>query len=86
MPEFFQSSSSVKQWKVDYNVLTSSFYGGTAFGYSSIILGINQLPANGFCSISPTSGITGNTTFFIKCTDWVDPDGFIARIEYYSKY
>ncbi len=83
LPEFFLQKPEIKKWRVDFEAYTSSFYGGTAIGVSSIILGINQLPYDGTCEISPESGVTGNTTFSISCFNWTDSDGFISRIEYY---
>jgi hypothetical protein len=85
LPNLFQSEPDIKKWKIDFNVLTTSYYGGTGFGKSSIIIGINELPTNGTCSISPLSGMTGNTSFTIQCTQWYDPDGYIAKYEYYCK-
>ena len=85
LPEFFLASPEIKKWKIDFNVLTSSYFGGTAFGVSSITVGINQLPSGGFCTISPVSGISGNTSFSIYCPNWVDPDGYISRYEYYGR-
>jgi hypothetical protein len=45
MPELF--SSNVMKWKIDFNLFTTSYYVGTGFGKSSIIIGINQLPTGG---------------------------------------
>jgi REJ domain len=84
LQELFLSEPTVKKWKIDFTVYTSSFYGGTATGRSSIIVGINELPINGSCTISPTTGIAASTIFTITCTKWVDPDGNIVRYEYWG--
>ena len=85
LSEFFKTYPNILKWKIEFNVLTTSFLGGTGFGLSSIVVGINQLPTNGFCSIYPQSGFSDNTIFSIRCSNWTDPDGFITRIEYYGK-
>ena len=85
MPELFFSEPSVTKWKIDFNLFTTSFNGGTGLGKSSIIIGINQLPAGGSCSINPLSGATLSTVFTIKCLNFSDPDGYIQKYEYLSK-
>jgi hypothetical protein len=85
MPELFLSDPSVKKWKIDFNLLTTSFYGGTGFGKSSIIIGINQLPTGGTCSINPLNGTSFSTIFTITCLNFSDPDGYIQKYEYLSK-
>jgi hypothetical protein len=85
MPELFLSEPSVKKWKIDFNLFTTSFYGGTGFGKSSIIIGINQLPTGGSCSINPLNGTSLLTIFTITCLNFNDPDGFIQKYEYLSK-
>ena len=80
-----QSEPDIMKWKIDFTVLTSSIYGGTALGQSSIVVGINQLPVNGTCIVNPTIGKAAGTYFVINCTNWVDPDGVIARYEYFGK-
>ena len=84
MPELFQANPNIKRWKIDFTVLTNTFYDGTGFGTSSIVIGVNELPTGGYCEINPQSGITGNTTFFINCPNWFDPDGFITKLKYYG--
>jgi hypothetical protein len=84
-PALFFASHNIARWKIDFEVLTSSFYGGTAFGYSSIVVGINQLPKVDSCSIEPQNGTT-NTIFQISCNNMIDSDGFVAKVEYYSKF
>jgi hypothetical protein len=43
---------------------------------------VNQLPNNGFCNVSPSSGQSFTTLFQITCHGWLDPDGYIERYEY----
>ncbi len=76
----------MKKWKIEFNLFTSSFYGGTGFGKSSIILAINERPFGGNCSISPLEGIADNTVFTIECVNFVDVDGYIVKYEYFCKY
>jgi hypothetical protein len=84
-PALFLASPDIIRWKIDFEVVTSSFYGGIAFGYSSIVVGINQLPTVDSCSITPQNGTT-NTIFNISCNKMLDSDGFVAKVEYYSKF
>jgi hypothetical protein len=86
LPEFFSSQPDVKRWKIEFNLFTTSFYGGTGFGKSSIIIGLNQLPFGGRCNITPLIGFSLFTTFTIECLNFTDFDGFIQKYEYYSKY
>ena len=56
-----------------------------ATGVSSLVFKVNQLPSNGSCTVSPTSGQILTTLFQITCTNWADPDGSIERYEYFGK-
>jgi hypothetical protein len=86
MPELFSSEPKVKKWKIEFNLFTASFYGGTRFGKSSIILGLNERPKGGTCSISPLTGIAYSTLFTIECANFIDVDGYITKFEYFCKY
>ena len=86
LPELFFSEPDVMRWKVDFNIFTTSFYGGIGFGKSSVIIGLNQLPFGGTCNITPLTGFSLFTTFTIDCLNFTDLDGFIEKYEYYSKY
>jgi hypothetical protein len=85
MPELFLSEPNVKKWKIDFNLFTTSFYGGTGFGKSSIIVSLNEIPILGTCTVNPLSGLAETTIFTIKCYNFTDPDGFISKFEYYCK-
>jgi hypothetical protein len=85
MPELFLSEPKVKKWKIEFNVFTS-VYGETGFGKSSIILGLNERPKGGTCSISPLTGIADSTLFTIECVNFTDVDGYITKFEYFCKY
>ena len=86
LPQLFSSEPSIQKWKIEFNLFTTSFYGGTGFGKSSIIIGMNQLPTGGSCSVNPLDGISLFTIFTIKCVNFSDPDGYIQKYEYFSKY
>jgi hypothetical protein len=86
LPELFSTEPDVKRWKIEFNLLATSFYGGTGFGKSSIIIELNQLPLGGTCSIIPLTGFSLFTTFTIECLNFTDTDGLIQKYEYYSKY
>ena len=85
MPELFLSELQTTKWKIDFNFYTQSFYGGTGFAKSSIVIGLNQIPIGGTCTISPLKGITEITVFTIECHNFSDPDGYISKFEYYCK-
>ncbi len=85
VPEFFSSEPNVMKWKIDFNIFTTSFYGGTGFGKSSIVIGINQLPTGGSCSVYPLNGTSLSTIFTIECLNFTDSDGYIQKYEYLSK-
>lgn len=86
MPELFLSEPDTKRWKIEFNIYTNSFYGGTSFGKSSLIIGLNQIPVAGICSVNPSSGISELTIFTIVCSNFTDPDSYIKKFEYYCKY
>ena len=86
MPELFRSLPEIKKWKIDFNLFTTSFNGGTGFAKSSIILGLNQIPSGGTCSISPLTGISEITFFSIECNNFTDSDGYITKYEFYCMY
>ena len=86
LPELFSSFTNVIHWKVQFEVSSVSTEAGVAVGFSSVVLGVNQLPFNGSCSIFPLSGISMETEFNITCSNWHDPDGEIVRYEYYGNY
>ena len=73
------------QWKTQGNIFTTSFYGGTGFGKSSIVIGINQLPTGGSCSVYPLNGTSLSTIFTIECLNFTDSDGYIQKYQYLSK-
>lgn len=83
LPDLFLDNPKIEKWKIDFNVLTSSYMGGTSFGLSSIIIGINQRPTVHSCTIEPKNGMT-DTNFNITCNELNDSDGYIEKIEYYS--
>ena len=85
MPELFLQYPEVTKWKIDFNYYTTSFLGGTGLAQSSIIIGLNQVPNGGTCSIDPQVGITENTIFTINCFNFTDVDGYITKFEYYCK-
>ena len=66
LPELFFSEPDVMRWKVDFNIFTTSFYGGIGFGKSSVIIGLNQLPFGGTCNITPLTGFSLFKTFMLK--------------------
>ncbi len=53
-------------------------------GTSSLILKINQPPYNGICLLDNLEGTALQTYFTIKCSNWVDADGFITSYEFYG--
>ena len=85
MPELFLSEPNVKKWKIDFNLFTTSFYGGTGFAKSSIVVGLNEIPIGGTCAVYPLNGIAETTFFTVKCYNFTDYDGFISKYEYYCK-
>jgi hypothetical protein len=85
MPELFSSEPNVMKWKIDFNIFTASFYGGTGFGKSSIIIGLNKLPTSGTCSVNPLNGTSLSTIFTIECLNFTDSDGYIQKYQYLSK-
>ena len=85
MPELFRSLPGIKRWKIDFNLFTTSFLGGTGFARSSIIVAINQIPMGGTCSASPFNGISESTFFTIECKNFTDSDGYITKYEFYCK-
>ena len=86
MPSLFEKYSDTLNWKIELSLEAITDHSGTSTGFSSLILLKNQVPRNGTCAISPTRGYAMDTLFNISCSNWVDPDGLIAKYEYFGKY
>lgn len=71
-------------WKIEFYLTATTATNGIASGTASMLIKVNQLPTNGTCSISPSSGISGNTTFVISCSNWVDSDGYVSSYSFNS--
>ena len=80
-PALFQNNSAIIFWKIELEITLNY----VATGVSSLVFKVNQLPSNGSCTVSPTSGQILTTLFQITCTNWADPDGSIERYEYFGK-
>jgi hypothetical protein len=78
--KLFQSNPDIAFWRVDLTLTIDKFMQGE----SSITLLLNQLPRNGYCYVSPSNGISLSTWFNLKCLNWVDPDGYIDRYEFFG--
>ena len=81
---FFDSNPSTKIWKVEFTVSTLSSINGFSTGTSSLQIYLNEIPKNGACTASPTSGFADDTLFNIQCLNWIDSDGTIEKYEYYG--
>lgn len=53
-------------------------------GTSDLLIKKNEPPLNGTCFVDKNKGYALETYFLIKCLDWIDIDGFIARYEYFG--
>ncbi|XP_033750161.1 uncharacterized protein LOC117334568 isoform X2 [Pecten maximus] len=51
----------------------------------SLDVKVNTPPANGSCSVSPSTGQVSLTLFNFTCTDWADTDG-IAKYAFFVKF
>ena len=86
MPSLFEKYSDTLNWKIELSLEAITDQSGTSTGFSSLILLRNQVPKNGTCAIYPTRGYAMDTLFNISCSNWTDPDGFIAKYEYFGEY
>ena len=77
----FNNYSVVSYWRVDLSI-NNQFTTGKA----TLILKKNLLPTDGDCFVDKTSGTSLLTWFTIKCTHWIDPDGFISTYEYFGNF
>ena len=78
----FQIFLNVTFWKIDFYVVTPA----PLIGMASLFLTANQLPSSGNCVIDMTNGTSFLTWFTIKCSDWIDLDGRIAKYEYIGRF
>lgn len=83
-PAMFSNNPTILQWKIEFTLTAITPTNGIATGLSSMIILVNQLPYGGSCSVSPTTGITFNTTFIFSCTNWDDHDGEVASYSFYG--
>lgn len=83
-PAMFLNNPTILQWKIEFTLTAITPTNGIATGLSSMIILVNQLPYGGSCSVSPTTGITFNTTFIFSCTNWDDHDGEVASYSFYG--
>jgi hypothetical protein len=78
--DLFQDYPLQKIWKIELNVFVPS---KNTSGSTSIKFYVNFPPQQGSCDINPKLATT-NTSFSISCMNWVDPDGILSFISYYS--
>ncbi len=82
----FKNYPSVTYWKAELTVFTTINEKNTS-GISSIIFKSNQIPYNGTCHlIGNLTGYALDTYFKLKCSDWVDDDGYITFYKIYGNY
>jgi hypothetical protein len=76
--------SGLQAWRVDLLVWIAINNGPQSLAANlTHTYQLNQLPYNGTCSVSPTSGYALLTYFTIFCQYWADHDGSIERFEYF---
>lgn len=77
----FQNYPTALFWKVELIVNKNQQLNGV----SSLTLLVNQLPKSGFCQVDQYFGVSLSTIFNISCFNFIDPDGVVARYEFFGK-
>lgn len=81
----FRVKPDVLLWKISLtiSILQEDI---VANGTSDLLIKKNEPPFNGTCFVDRNKGYALETYFIIKCIDWVDIDGFIAKYEYFGMF
>ena len=84
MPDLFSTYSSVLYWKIDFFVVKINKLNQQTPGTASLILLVNSVPSGGYCFLDKYNGISLLTIFNIKCLNWMDKDGYVAKYEFFG--
>lgn len=71
-------------WRLDLKISVLTIQNFSVNGTQSLILKINEPPYNGTCSVDLYQGYALYSYFYIKCINWADDDGYVARYEYFG--
>jgi hypothetical protein len=85
LPALYELDPYAVFYRIDLTI-TAISSNGINSGASTIIFQRNQLPTNGTCYVTPTTGISMTTNFTVQCLNWYDPDGYIVRYEFHATY